>query len=88
MTSNKSTLIEFTNSNPPRVTSHKSWEEVYEMIGSNYDNHPDPYFIETNGMTVILCDDGDGQVSATLRTSEKAMMQYQMFGGVWVKLSD
>lgn len=82
------TLIAFTNSNPPKIRSHKSWAEVYEIIRTSSDDHEDPYIIEVSGVAVSLMNNGMGEVSATLLTIEKAHDEYILFGGVWVTLSE
>jgi|GEM_PF-7069414 len=81
-------LIEFTDSNPPRVKSHRNWEEVYRFISQLHNSHPDPYFLQSGIKAVTLVDDGDGNVKASLSTAEQAEALYDIFGGVWVQLVD
>jgi hypothetical protein len=88
MQSSDAVLITFTDSNPPRVTSHQNWVEVYDLIGRLNSNHPDPYFIQTDGKTVVLMHDGEGNVEATLKTTENAFVLYDLSGGVWIELAE
>lgn len=82
------TLIEFTETNPPQIKSHNNWEEVYSIIRRNNDNHEDPYFFDVNGMTIMLIDDGEGNVSASLQTEKQSLNAYMLMGGVWVTLAE
>lgn len=82
------TMVEFTATNPPKIKSHSSWEEVYGIIRSTNNNHEDPYFLEVNGMAVSLMCDDEGNVDALLQPKELAYEDLVMLGGVWIVLSE
>lgn len=86
MLSEETVLIEFTDSEPPRIKSHENWNRVYDLISQTHDCHPDPYYLQSENKTVVLMNDGNGIVRASLISTEKAHVLYNLSGGVWIEL--